>query len=257
MKNLHFVFVLAIGAIFLSSCKKNTTDPIDGDPATSKNVEISVKHNWADVSNALVLGQDYLHPITDETVNFQTCNYYLSNFQFKNSDGTWWSHPFSYNLVRLTNNPQFTFTLPDVPFGNYDAVRFLIGVDSAKNVSGAQAGDLAPSNAMFWSWSTGYIMIKLEGNSPQANWEWFSFHVGGFRDADGSNTTRWLELDLTETPLTVSKENTPKLKLHADISKTWGLENKIEVYSSLHAPDFVAQLIADQFRTAFTLDGVE
>jgi len=64
-------------------------------------------------------------------------------------------------------------------------------------------------------------------------------------------------MDLNESPLTVSKDNTPKLKLHADISKTWGMENKIETYSSLHAPGSVAQLMADQFRTAFTLDGVE
>jgi hypothetical protein len=257
MKNLHFVFVLAIGTIFLNSCKKNTTEPIDTDPITSKSVEISVKHNWADESNALVLGQDYLHPVTDESFNFQTCNYYLSNFQFRKPDGTWWSHPFSYNLVRVTDNPIYNFSLPEVPLGTYNAVRFLIGVDSAKNVSGAQAGDLAPSNAMFWSWSTGYIMIKLEGNSPQANWEWFSFHVGGFRDADGSNTTRWVEMDLTDTPLSVSEQGNPRVKLHADISKTWGMENKIADYSSLHAPGFVAQLMADQFKTAFSLDGIE
>jgi hypothetical protein len=257
MNKLHLSFFLVLGALVFVSCKKNTTDPIDTDPATSKSVEISVKHNWGDVANSLVLGQDYVHPVTGESFNFQTCNYYLSNFQFRKTDGTWWSHPFSYNLVRLTDSQTANFSLPDVPFGNYDAVRFLIGVDSAKNVSGAQAGDLAPSNAMFWSWSTGYIMIKLEGNSPQANWEYFSFHIGGFRDADGSNTTRWVEMDLNESPLTVSKDNTPKLKLHADISKTWGMENKIETYSSLHAPGSVAQLMADQFRTAFTLDGVE
>jgi hypothetical protein len=260
MKNFHIVFLLVFGAVYFSSCDKKTTEPIIDDsidPLTSNTIQVTVSHNWADVSNFLVLSQDYVHPVTGETVNFQSCNYYLTNFQFKKADGTWWVHPFSYNLVRVTSSHTFNFSIPDVPFETYDAVRFLIGVDSAKNVSGAQAGDLAPSNAMFWSWSTGYIMIKLEGNSTQANWEYFSFHIGGFRDIDETNATRWVEMDLSDTPLQVSENKSPKLKLHADISKAWTMENKIADNSILHTAGEMARLMADQFKTAFSLDGVE
>lgn len=256
MKTVSFAFTSLLFVVALVSCRKTPTQMVT-EPKGTQDIEITLRHNWADENSPLVLGQDYLHPETNETLNFQTCNYYLSNFQFRKLDGSWWSHPFSYNLVRVTENNDYTFVLPNLPFGTYDAVRFLIGVDSARNVSGAQSGDLAPSNAMFWSWSTGYIMIKLEGNSPQANWEYFSFHIGGFRDSDNSNTTRWKEISLVDTPIMVTSQGNPKLSMHVDLSKVWTSNNPLATYSSLHAPNSVAQMMADQFATAFSLDGVE
>lgn len=256
MKTVSFAFTSLLFVVALVSCRKTPTQMVT-EPKGTQDIEITLRHNWADENSPLVLGQDYLHPETNETLSFQTCNYYLSNFQFRKLDGSWWSHPFSYNLVRVTENNDYTFVLPNLPFGTYDAVRFLIGVDSARNVSGAQSGDLAPSNAMFWSWSTGYIMIKLEGNSPQANWEYFSFHIGGFRDSDNSNTTRWKEISLVDTPIMVTSQGNPKLSMHVDLSKVWTSNNPLTTYSSLHAPNSVAQMMADQFATAFSLDGVE
>jgi hypothetical protein len=61
-------------------------------------------------------------------------------------------------------------------------MEFMIGVDSARNNSGAQTGALDPTNGMFWSWSTGYIMAKFEGTSAQspAAANALKFHIGGF-----------------------------------------------------------------------------
>lgn len=58
----------------------------------------------------------------------------------------------------------------------------MIGVDSLRNVSGAQTGALDPSNDMFWDWNTGYIFFKLEGRYGTASIEdaEYSIHVGGF-----------------------------------------------------------------------------
>lgn len=64
----------------------------------------------------------------------------------------------------------------------YDSITFLIGVDSLHNVSGAQTGALDPVNDMFWTWNSGYVMAKLEGNSsssPQMNQK-FEYHIGGY-----------------------------------------------------------------------------
>lgn len=253
---LHLVSVLFFVAIISSSCKKEKNQP-DPDNTNTKTVSFAVNHFWSEENAPFIIGQDYTHPETNEDFNFQTCNYYLSNFQLRKTNGEWWSHPNSYFLVRVINSPSYQFDLKDVPHGEYDAIRFLIGVDSTKNVSGAQAGDLAPSNAMFWSWSTGYIMIKLEGNSPQANWEYFSFHIGGFKDSDNSNVTRWKELEFGNSTLKVAKDGNPKITLEADISKTWSTENTISMYSSLHAPASVGHLMANQFSSGISLKNVE
>ena len=238
------------------SCRKNPEQP-NQDPPKTKHIQVSINHIWGEPSVPLVLNQDFTHPTTNEGLNFTTCKYYLSNFQFRKTDGTWWSHPFSYNLISVSQSNNYEFTLPDVPFGTYDAVRFLIGVDSAKNVSGAQAGDLAPSNGMFWSWSTGYIMVKLEGSSAQADLNYFSFHLGGFRNADNTNTTRWKEISLAETPFTVTGQNNPKLKLFADISKAWNAGNLLSEVNSVHDASTRAHYMANQFQNAFSLEGVE
>ncbi len=59
---------------------------------------------------------------------------------------------------------------------------FLLGVDSLHNVSGAQTDALDPAKDMFWTWNTGYVMAKLEGNSPSSALvnNKYEFHVGGF-----------------------------------------------------------------------------
>ena len=67
--------------------------------------------------------------------------------------------------------------------GTYNAISVLLGVDSARNVSGVQSGALDPVKGMFWTWNSGYIYTKLEGTSPsssQVNGK-FEYHIGGFR----------------------------------------------------------------------------
>jgi len=256
MKIAPLFYSIAFILLAFSSCIKTFEQP-NIEPIKSKHVQFTVNNVWENSDTPLALNQDFHHSGTNETFNFQKCNYYLSNFQLRKTNGEWWSHPFSYFLVRLTANHQYQFDLVDVPFGEYDALRFMVGVDSTKNVSGAQAGDLAPSNSMFWSWSTGYIMIKIEGNSPHADLNYFSFHLGGFRNSDNSNITRWKEIEFTSNNLLVTGQISPKISLNADISKAWSSQNKLETYNSLHAPNSLAHLMADQFLSGFSLKNVE
>jgi hypothetical protein len=72
-----------------------------------------------------------------------------------------------------------------VPY-NYNSIAFTIGVDSIRNVSGAQTGALDPAKGMFWTWNSGYIMAKLEGNSIVSNEpnQVFEYHIGGFSGSE-------------------------------------------------------------------------
>lgn len=65
----------------------------------------------------------------------------------------------------------------------YQGLEFMVGVDSAFQVSGAQDGALDPIHGMFWTWNTGYIFMKLEGKSSfsTAVGNNLEYHLGGYK----------------------------------------------------------------------------
>src|SRR5690349_15893494 len=85
--------------------------------------------------------------------------YYISNISLVRADHLVFTEPESYHLISHFEGKE-RFTVKNIPKGDYVAVRFTIGVDSARNVSGAQTGDLDVSNNMFWDWDTGYLFYK-------------------------------------------------------------------------------------------------
>ena len=68
-----------------------------------------------------------------------------------------------YFLVNFANAGSTRISLKTIP-ASFNRIAFTIGVDSIRNVSGAQTGALDPANGMFWTWNSGYIMAKLEGS---------------------------------------------------------------------------------------------
>lgn len=59
---------------------------------------------------------------------------------------------------------------------------FVIGVDSASSVSANFTESLDPTLGMYWAWNTGYIHLKMEGESnviPSTNPK-FIYHIGGY-----------------------------------------------------------------------------
>ena len=70
----------------------------------------------------------------------------------------------------------------------YDEIRFDLGIDSTTNVSGVLGGDLDPTKGMYWTWQSGYINFKLEGNAKQCTnpKKEFIYHIGGYAHPYGS-----------------------------------------------------------------------
>jgi hypothetical protein len=146
-------------------------------------MRLEFDHIWGSEDNGVILEQEYVLNNND-TVKFNTIKYYISNVKLRKTDGTWWSAPESYYLVDASNSSSAILSINDIPKADYNSISFLIGVDSTRNVSGAQTGALAVSNNMFWSWNTGYIFVKVEGryeltgapNEPLM--DSYSFHMG-------------------------------------------------------------------------------
>lgn len=55
-----------------------------------------------------------------------------------------------YFLIDASDAGSTTIALQALP-GKYDQVAFTIGVDSIRNISGAQTGALDPGKGMFWT----------------------------------------------------------------------------------------------------------
>ena len=167
MKTLKTTIILSTLVTIISSCKK---DPKDEPNNTNNTGSFAIKteHFWGPSGTTTVfeLNKWLVHPKIGDSLKFDKFKYYLTNVQLKKSDGTWWKDIESYYLVDLSLLNGNIITIDNVPNGTYTEMKYVLGVDSARNNSGAQTGVLSVANGMFWSWNTGYIFLKAEGESP-------------------------------------------------------------------------------------------
>ena len=85
-------------------------------------------------------------------------------------------------------------------------------------MSGAQTGALDPANDMFWTWNSGYIMAKLEGQSSFStliNNE-IEYHIGGFKGTD--NVVKRMVLPFSQS-IEIKNDKTASILISADINK--------------------------------------
>ncbi|WP_192823917.1 MULTISPECIES: MbnP family protein [Rufibacter] len=179
--------------------------------------------------------------------------YYISNLVFRKADGTEYHQPESYYLVDESIPSSKLVSVKDVPPGDYSGLSFTIGVDSARNVAGAQTGALDPANGMFWSWNTGYVFLKLEGTSPQSKNGGLVFHTGGFQAPHNSLRTVSLPF-LAGQKLRVEASRTPRVSLSADVLRLFQGVNTIrfsELSSTMGGANSVK--VADNYTRMFTV----
>ncbi len=168
-------------SIAVISCQKKAKGD-DVVPSTPSPVELRFTNKVG--VDTLAIGTTYATSGTLEFFKVTNFKYYISNIQFVSSDnGDTIKIPETYFLIDelkpASKKVQF-----NIPSGNYYGLSFLIGVDSARSVSGAQTGALDPSLGMFWDRTNGYIAVKFEGTSPTSPLPGnvFTYSVGGFKE---------------------------------------------------------------------------
>ena len=245
LKQQYTVFLL-ITLVAFAACKKD-------EPANSYPVTISFQNKAGDAY--LSLNSTYTNPF-GENITITNFKYYITNISFITTNGTETRIPDSYFLVDEKSPASKTITLTA---GNnaFKGMRFLIGVDSTRNVSGVQSGALDPVNGMFWTWNTGYIQAKLEGSSPLSP-EPFSevtYHIGGFKT--GENTVREISLNFPQT-LTLTSTATSEVIIGADAMKWFNGVHEIRIAdnSVCHSPGNLAVTISDNYARMFFVAGV-
>lgn len=246
MKTVYFG--LLAGALLTASCRKRP-DPLP--PSAPPQLKLQFENRMD--GQPLKLKQNYLNAHGD-TFYITSYKYYISNIKLIGENGSIYLEPESYHLIDEKKEESKSITLPDVPIGRWNKIRFLIGVDSARNVSGAQTGALDPLNGMFWTWNTGYIMAALEGSSPQAGIypNNLGFHLGGFSGPRG--VLKWIELPLP-SPIQNDSGIINTIVIQSEISEWFKTPNTIDFsdISTVSSPGTAAHMIADNYADMFTI----
>lgn len=254
--NIRYIAValLAMVSIAATSCKKDNPTPVVTEtPASTGTVAVNLEHKWGTGNANFTLNMDLIHPVTEDTLNFTTMKYYISNFRLKKTDGTWWSHPESYFLVDLSNPSSTMLKLTSVPTGQYTDMEYTFGVDSTRNVSGAQSGALAIANNMFWSWNSGYIMLKAEGTSPNSGTGSYAFHLGGFTGPNKVISTHQVAFNIS---LNVTNAHQSEVHMIVNPAALWATAPGVSTTNAIHMPGAGAAVMATGFSGGIIFDHI-
>ncbi len=247
-KNLnYFLFLLASFALF-SSCQKSIE-------AKTGMVRFTFR-NMVNTSPMDLNAATYINPF-GETYTISRFKYYVSNIRLTGTSTTAIENE-SYHLVdeSIPGSLSFSFETDE---NTFSGISFLLGVDSIRNVSGAQTGALDPLNDMFWTWNSGYIMAKMEGTSPLSNQagKKIEYHIGGFSGVNNTLKTINLAFPAGKT-LVINEGKTSNISLEADFNKWWQTPNDIKIVNLpvCTTPGALAKQVADNYSKMFTITDV-
>jgi len=247
MKTIKLSIVAAATIILgLSSCKKDETITHTTPVATENgSVSVELSHKFGMMNEQpLAIGTPVVHPMKKDTLTFSKFKYFISNVKFKKADGTYWTESESYHIVDLDKAESMKLTFNGLPAGTYTQMEYTMGVDSARNVSGAQAGALAITNDMYWGWKTGYIMLKAEGIYKDNNADkMFAFHLGGFKGAENIVTKRTMLFEGANA-LSVSKDVTSTIAVEVNPGLLWHSAPSVKTLNMVHDTGDAAKLMA-------------
>jgi hypothetical protein len=257
MKHL-FITTIALLALTLSNCKKDTVvgpEPEPEAPAPAGKLNILFEAMVGD--SDLVFNTETYTNQAGNTFNVTMYRYYISNIKVTKTDNSVWAEPNSYHLIDHDQPSSTLITMENVPFGDYKAIEFMIGVDSIHNLTPG-TGALDPVNGMVWVWNQGYIMAKMEGNSPQspANGNKLTFHAGGFSGVN--KAMRIATPSFNSDTAKVTHSVSPTIHMSSNLLEWFESPTVIDFSSfhTVHSAGSDAKTIADNYADMFTVEHI-
>lgn len=258
MKTFKTLSFALLASLFLfASCKKDKKEEPKPTTPVNSSFAIEFEHVWGPAGAPFKFNEQIVHPATGDTITINLLKYYISNIVLTDETGNTWKKEDGYYLVDASDASKMRLLIDNVPSKNYTSISYLIGVDSTRNISGAQEGALSPSNDMFWDWNTGYIFVKCEGISPQSPREnnRVFYHIGGFTGTN--NGLRTNNHGFGSSKLNVRANAIPTLKIKVNAARFWHGGIKIADVSGYHMPNANSATMATNFAGGFSYDSIE
>jgi hypothetical protein len=121
-------------------------------------------------------------------------------------------------------------------------------------MQGPQTGELDPMKGMFWTWNSGYIFAKLEGqsDSSHAPAHYFTYHIGGYKHIE--NAIRTVQLVIPK-----SSTNIHKIVIDVDVLKWFNANHQLSIahHPICHQPGKLATQFADNYSSMFSIAEVQ
>ncbi|MFM2048848.1 MAG: hypothetical protein RI955_1396 [Bacteroidota bacterium] len=181
MQKIFFLLLSCLVILLSVACKKKKTTTTNSNntniEATSANVILKLNNNIA--NSAINLGIIKYTNLAANQYSVTTLKYYVSDIILTKNDASTISINTS-TLIDVADASKQNITLNNIPNGTYTNIKLHIGVNNLKNHTGLQEGDLDPMYSMFWTWNTGYIFFKHDGQfiDSLGATKGLSFHLG-------------------------------------------------------------------------------
>jgi hypothetical protein len=252
-KSLIYGFV-ALCTMFFASCDKNEiTDP-NGNTILPGTLSVEFVNKVDNQDLDITGNTNYINSLGEE-FSVNVFKYYITNIRLIKPDSSRYYLPETYWLVDAEKPLSFLNKLNNVAAGKYIGMEFMIGVDSATLAKGVQGGALDPSNGMVWSWTTGYIFVKMEGRCPTAGTDsLFQYHISGYHDYDGTNSLRWSTVYFNGQTIDVNKSLNTKIQIKTDVQEFFKNPSDLSISDMpvVTSPGHLPPIIADNYKDMFS-----
>jgi cytochrome c peroxidase len=190
-----------------------------------------------------------------QTISVSRLDFLASQIALRRADGVWIGQTNWFAFISARDG-KTNFTLENIPAGNYDRVRFQIGLSPQINHGEAAQWPanhpLNPDvNRLYWGWSREYVFLALEGGWQNGRSEsGFSFHLATDR-----------ELMTIELPVALDLNSSREIQIALDAGKIFSGPNKIELSEAGDAThsrtnDTLAGELRQNVEAAFTVENV-
>lgn len=263
MKLLKFAFAFLLCAS-ITSCSSD--DDSTTENLTGQTGPLTLKFDNGVGDQDFIFGTTYSKS-SDETYQFETLKYLISNVRIKDANGNTFEYPYSENMFIIdeangNNAGEIFVNLNDVPAADYTEITFGVGIDQARYALGAEGqGDFltqAQDAGMLWSWATGFRFMRFDGSYSDANLsdEPLNIHMGSV----GTAIDNYREVTLTfPNTVRVRQMAQPQVHIKADIAKVFDGQTSINFsdgYSQVHTSAETTPIIADNLSGIFEVHHV-
>jgi cytochrome c peroxidase len=204
-----------------------------------------------------------------QKISVTRLDFLASGIALRRADGIWIGQTNWFAFIGARDG-KTNFTLENIPAGNYNVVRFQIGLPPRINHGDAAQWPaehpLNPDvNKLYWGWSREYVFLALEG-------QWSAPVSGAVRRVPASNTDDLrgfsyhiatdCELMTIELPVALDLNSSREIQVALDIGKIFSGPNKITLSDSTDTShsrtnDLLAVQLRQNVESAFAVENVK